>query len=177
MSVYLEVHSDRALKKLKYVDTIRSGAQQFGGMGWTTYDIQYRLKFETPPNLGQQSIANFSFECYYHPNPFHKYRGVSKHAQCVKTVKKQWIKMMFADVRGMEIYGSRICKLDNCGNDGRWLIHAVNQDKDPPPSRPWTSKGYNVSVPILSALFPQDSSNSYGKPTCFCWNASGQHRP
>ena len=44
MSVYLEVHSSRAIQMLKYVDTVRSAAQQFGGMGWKTYNIQFHLK-------------------------------------------------------------------------------------------------------------------------------------
>ena len=44
MSVYLEVHTTRAIEMLKYIDTVRSAARQFGGYGWRTYDEQFRLK-------------------------------------------------------------------------------------------------------------------------------------
>ncbi len=49
MSVYLEVHSTRAIEMLKYMDTIRSAAHQSGGMGWRTYDEQFRLKQAVNP--------------------------------------------------------------------------------------------------------------------------------
>ena len=38
MSVYLENHATRAVEMLKYIDTVRSAARQFGGYGWWTYD-------------------------------------------------------------------------------------------------------------------------------------------
>ena len=44
MSVYLEVHMNRAIEMLKYMDIVRSAANQFTGQGWRTYDIQFRLK-------------------------------------------------------------------------------------------------------------------------------------
>ena len=49
MSVYLEVHTSRAIELLKYTDIVRSAAQQFGGLGWRTYDIQFRLKQAMAP--------------------------------------------------------------------------------------------------------------------------------
>ena len=49
MSVYLEVHTSHAIELLKYTDIVRSAAQQFGGLGWRTYDIQFRLKQAMAP--------------------------------------------------------------------------------------------------------------------------------
>ena len=49
MSVYLEVHNSRAIELVKYMDIVRSAAQQFGGLGWRTYDIQFRLKQAMAP--------------------------------------------------------------------------------------------------------------------------------
>ena len=76
MSVYLEVHSDRAIQMLKYVDTIRSAAHQFGGMGWKTYDIQFRLKQAMNPT---QSWATIDSELWLRvllsPKPFAQVGG------------------------------------------------------------------------------------------------------
>ena len=42
------------------MDTIRSAAQQFGGLGWRTYDEQFRLKQAVFPSIhGQLLIVNY----------------------------------------------------------------------------------------------------------------------
>ena len=56
MSVYLEVHTTRAIKMLKYIDTVRSAARQFGGYGWRTYDEQFRLKQALNPTQSWATI-------------------------------------------------------------------------------------------------------------------------
>lgn len=56
MSVYLEVHNDRAIEMLQYMDIVRSAAQQYGGMGWRTYDIQFRLKQSMQPSKSWSAI-------------------------------------------------------------------------------------------------------------------------
>ena len=44
MSVYLEVHTTRAIEMLKYMDTVRLEARQFGGYGW---DLWWAVSLKT----------------------------------------------------------------------------------------------------------------------------------
>eukprot|EP00057_Strongylocentrotus_purpuratus_P007296 XP_011661770.1 PREDICTED: uncharacterized protein LOC105437170 [Strongylocentrotus purpuratus] len=47
-SIYTEKHVVRALEMYKYMDTVRTAAR-FGGNGWHTYDLQFRLRQAREP--------------------------------------------------------------------------------------------------------------------------------
>lgn len=49
MSVYCSVHRDQYLHLLKYMNIIRLGAKRICGMGWKTYDEQFRLRKAQKP--------------------------------------------------------------------------------------------------------------------------------
>ena len=43
-SIYLAAHPDKTQHVLKYFTTIRTAAKRHAGLGWTSYDIQFRLR-------------------------------------------------------------------------------------------------------------------------------------
>ena len=50
-SIYTTAHPSSVSGIFKYIHTIRIGAKRPGGMGWKSYDIQFRLKKEKNPAL------------------------------------------------------------------------------------------------------------------------------
>jgi len=55
-SIYLEKHGNKAQQLLKYISTIRTAANRFGGGGWKAYDRQFRLRMEKFPNTDWSTI-------------------------------------------------------------------------------------------------------------------------
>lgn len=48
-SIYLSAHVDQTQELLKYFSVIRLAAKRYRGMGWLSYDTQFRLRMATNP--------------------------------------------------------------------------------------------------------------------------------
>ena len=48
-SIYLSANPDKAQELLKYISNVRLGAKQYGGLGWRSYDQQFRLRLAADP--------------------------------------------------------------------------------------------------------------------------------
>ncbi|VDI62541.1 Hypothetical predicted protein [Mytilus galloprovincialis] len=65
--IYCAVHVNRFKELLKYMHTIRLGAQRNQGMGWKNYDEQYRLRKAHEPSSLWSNIDNELWLLYMQP--------------------------------------------------------------------------------------------------------------
>lgn len=57
-SIYSSVHPEKFQDLLKYMQTIRLGASRTPGMGWRSYDEQFRLRLGTDPGRSWATVDN-----------------------------------------------------------------------------------------------------------------------
>lgn len=61
-SIYLAAHPEKNQDVLKYMNTIRTGAKRHGGMGWKSYDEQFRLRLAS--NQSYMSFGKIDYELW-----------------------------------------------------------------------------------------------------------------
>lgn len=58
MSIYISAHPHKASELLKYMSTVRLGASRYPGLGFKTYDEQYRLRKSLDPASSWAVVDN-----------------------------------------------------------------------------------------------------------------------
>ena len=68
-SVFLSAHPEKVQEILKYAHTIRTAASRFGGWGWKTYDMQFRMRQQLHPQRSWASLDGELWALYVSSSP------------------------------------------------------------------------------------------------------------
>ena len=66
ISIFVSAHPERTQELLKYMNIIRTGQKRFGGVGWRSYDEQFRYRLSLNPNQSWVDIDTELWLTYMH---------------------------------------------------------------------------------------------------------------